>query len=112
MTDNPLKFPQHRTRPPAPTPADIIRDGGTLEQIMARLAAPFPHMKVAEVVALIQADMGRLEREVADLDALESLVAPILEGGEKTTVGEALEVLAGQGDETALAQSANDRERG
>ncbi len=103
MANEPVKFPQHRTRPPALTPAEIIRDGGTLERIMARLAVVSPHMKAAEVAALIKADMARLEREVADLDALEGLVAPVLEGGDKKTVGEALEVLAGRGNEMALA---------
>ena len=107
-------FPQHAAKP-AEKPRTIATvleatQGMTPSQIMAVLAAEFPDATVGEVTRAIAEYAQRASAEVSELkgegQAMEdvaALCAPVFERGEAGTVGEALRLLADQGDEHAAA---------
>ena len=114
MTEKTICFPQHAAKP-AGRPRTFARvlegtQGMTPSQIMAVLAAEFPDATVDEVTRTIAEYAQRASAEVSELkgegQAMEdvaALCAPVFERGEAGTVGEALRLLADQGDERAAA---------
>lgn len=103
-------FPQHTTKPKPTEPIDIIRDARSPEEMLQLLALAFPELTMGEVVAMAQDERRKLAGEeielngdIAALEAIEVLVAPVMANDDTLELGDALRILADQGNEAAAA---------
>ena len=120
MIEKTISFPQHAAKPAEKpcTIADVIEGtaGMAPEQIMALVRTAFPQATDAEIARALDEHLERLKAVAAELNGetqamadLADLCAPIFERGDASTLGEALQVLADEGNEVAavfLAQIA------
>ncbi len=112
MATKHITFPQHATKPTEKprTIVDIIEDNAGMGggQIISLINVAFPQATIAEINQALdeheerlRAESDSLNGEVQVMAEMAALCAPVLERGEASTLGEALKVLADQGDETA-----------
>ena len=109
-----ISFPQHEATPAERprTIEDIIDSAAGMapEQIMALVRTAFPQATDAEIARVFDKHLERLETQTAETNGETQamadpadLCAPVVERGEASTLGEALQVLADEGNEAAAA---------